>query len=67
LVEAGEVWGGGIFRTVLCVQNNQVNVKEIMIGSASSGICTPYEGDAGMLIHINGKLTMGKSESSLLS
>jgi hypothetical protein len=67
LVEAREVGGGGIFRTVLCVQNNQVNGKEIMIGTASSGICTPYEGDDGMLIHINGKFTMGKLESSLLS
>jgi hypothetical protein len=38
-----------------------------MIGTASSGICTPYEGDDGMLIHINGKFTMGKLESSLLS
>jgi hypothetical protein len=37
-----------------------------MIETASSGICTPYEGDAGMLIHINGKFTMGKLESSLL-
>ena len=26
---------------------------------------TPYAGDAGMLLHINGKFTMGKSKSSL--
>jgi hypothetical protein len=38
-----------------------------MIGTASSGLCTPYEGDAGMLIHLNGKFIMGKLESSLLS
>jgi hypothetical protein len=28
---------------------------------------TPYAGAAGMLLHINGKFTMGKSKSSLLS
>jgi hypothetical protein len=38
-----------------------------MIGTASSGLCTPYEGDAGMLIHLNGKFIMGTLESSLLS
>jgi hypothetical protein len=27
---------------------------------------TPYAGAAGMLLHINGKFTMGKSKSSLL-
>jgi hypothetical protein len=30
-------------------------------------IYTPYAGAAGMLLHINGKLTMGKLKSSLLS
>ena len=28
---------------------------------------TPYAGAAGILLHINGKFTMGKSKSSLLS
>jgi hypothetical protein len=28
---------------------------------------TPYAGAAGMLLHINGKFTMGKLKSSLLS
>jgi hypothetical protein len=28
---------------------------------------TPYAGAAGMLLHINGKLAMGKLKSSLLS
>jgi hypothetical protein len=30
-------------------------------------IYTPYAGTAGMLLHINGKFTMGKLKSSLLS
>ena len=30
-------------------------------------IYTPYAGAAGMLLHINGKFTMGKLKSSLLS
>jgi len=29
--------------------------------------CTSYAGAAGMLLHINGKFTMGKLKSSLLS
>jgi hypothetical protein len=29
-------------------------------------ICTPYAGAAGMLLHMNGKFTMGKLKSSLL-
>ena len=29
-------------------------------------IYTPYAGVAGMLLHINGKFTMGKLKSSLL-
>jgi hypothetical protein len=31
------------------------------------GIYTPYAGAAGLLLHINGKFTMGKLKSSLLS
>jgi hypothetical protein len=30
-------------------------------------INTPYAGAAGMFLHINGKFTMGKLKSSLLS
>jgi hypothetical protein len=30
-------------------------------------IYTPYAGDAGMLLHINGKFTMGKLKLTLLS
>jgi hypothetical protein len=30
-------------------------------------IYTPYSGAAGVLLHINGKFTMGKLKSSLLS
>jgi hypothetical protein len=30
-------------------------------------IFTPYAGAAGMLLHINGKFTMGKLKSSILS
>ena len=33
---------------------------------ASSEIYTPYAGAAGMLLHINGKFTMGQLKSSLL-
>jgi hypothetical protein len=33
----------------------------------STKIYTPYAGAAGMLLHINGKFTMGKLKSSLLS
>ena len=33
----------------------------------SSEIYTPYTGDAGMLLHINGTFTIGKLKSSLLS
>jgi hypothetical protein len=48
---------------------------EILIGTTSSGISyqlryiyiVPYAGAAGMLLHINGKFTMGKLKSSLLS
>jgi len=29
--------------------------------------CTAYAGTPGMLLHINGKFTMGKLKSSLLS
>ena len=32
----------------------------------STDIYTPYAGAAGMLLHINGKLSMGKWKSSLL-
>jgi len=45
-----------------------------MIGTTGCGISdprreryTPYAGAAGILLHINGKLTMGKFKSSLLS
>jgi hypothetical protein len=31
------------------------------------GIYTPYTGAAGLLLHINGKFTMGKLKSTLLS
>ena len=48
--------------------------KEVLIGTTSSrisyilrAIYTPYAGAAGMLLHINGKFTMGKLKSSLLS
>ena len=34
---------------------------------SSERLYTPYAGAAGMLLHINGKLTMGKMKSSLLS
>jgi hypothetical protein len=34
---------------------------------SESIIYTPYAGAAGMLLHINGKFTMGKLKSSLLS
>jgi len=30
-----------------------------MIGTTSCGRYTPYAGAAGMLLHINGKFTMG--------
>jgi hypothetical protein len=30
-------------------------------------VSTPYEGAAGMLLYINGKFTIGKLKSSLLS
>jgi hypothetical protein len=30
-------------------------------------ICTPYAGDAGLLLHIKGKVTMGYLKSSPLS
>jgi hypothetical protein len=30
-------------------------------------VYTPYAGAAGMLLHMNGKFTMGKLKSSLLS
>jgi hypothetical protein len=33
----------------------------------SSERYTPYAGAAGMLLHMNGKFTMGKLKSSLLS
>jgi hypothetical protein len=33
----------------------------------STEIYTAYAGAAGMLLHINGKFTMGKLKSSLLS
>jgi hypothetical protein len=50
-------------------------IKEILIGTTSSGmeyriireIYAPYAGASGMLLHINGKFTMGKLKSSLLS
>jgi hypothetical protein len=52
-----------------------VSCKEILIGTTSSGmeygiireIYTPYAGASGILLHINGKFTMGKLKSSLLS
>jgi hypothetical protein len=47
---------------------------EILIGTTSSEISyhlrdiyTPYAGATGMLLHINGKFTMEKLNSSLLS
>jgi len=44
---------------------------EIMIRTTSSGTSSqlryPYGGVAGMLLHINGKLTMGKLKLYLLS
>jgi hypothetical protein len=30
-------------------------------------MCTPYAGAAGMLLHMNGNITMEKLKSSLLS
>ena len=49
------------------------SIKGILIGTTSSGISyhlrdiyTPYPGTAGMVLHINGKFTMGKLKSSLL-
>jgi hypothetical protein len=52
-----------------------VSCKEILIGTTSSGmeyliireIYTPYAGASGILLHINGKFTMGKLKSSLLT
>jgi hypothetical protein len=52
-----------------------VSCKEILIGTTSSGmeygiireIYTPYAGASGILLHINGKFTMGKLKSSFLS
>ena len=35
--------------------------------TVSSEMHTPYAGAAGILLHINGKFTMGKFKSSLLS
>jgi hypothetical protein len=40
----------------------QPSIKEIM-----RDIYTPYAGAAGILLHINGKFTMEKLKSSLLS
>jgi hypothetical protein len=36
------------------------------IVSSETEIYTPYAGAAGMLLHINGKFTMGKLKSSVL-
>ena len=57
-------------------QTKQPSIKEIMIGTTSSEISinweiyTPYAVAAGKLLHIqmvNGKFTIGKLKSSLLS
>jgi hypothetical protein len=45
--------------------SQQPSIKEMLIGTTSSGISyqlgkyTPYAGAAGMLLHINRKLTRG--------
>jgi hypothetical protein len=52
-----------------------IGCKEILIGTTSSEmeyriireIYAPYAGASGMLLHINGKFTMEKLKSSLLS
>jgi hypothetical protein len=52
------------------VCTDQPSIKQILIGTTSSGISyqlrdiyTPYAGVAGMLLHINRKFTMGKLKS----
>ena len=52
----------------------QPSIKEHLIGTTSAGIAyqlrniyTPYESAAGILLHINGKFTMGILKSFLSS
>jgi hypothetical protein len=58
------------------LESRYLSSKKATIGFTSSGISyqlryiyiyiyTPYAGAAGMLLHINGKFTVGKLKSSL--
>ena len=40
--------------------------RNVIISTERYIHCTSYAGAAGMLLHINGKFTMGKWQSSLL-
>ena len=56
-----------LLAAILYQEHTDRNHKIWNIVSSETEIYTPYAGAAGMLLHINGKFTMGKLKSSVLS
>ena len=56
-----------LLAAILYQEHTDRNHKLWNIVSSETEIYTPYAGAAGMLLHINGKFTMGKLKSSVLS
>jgi hypothetical protein len=56
-----------LLAAILYQEHTDRNHKIWNIVSSETEIYTPYAAAAGMLLHINGKFTMGKLKSSVLS
>ena len=54
-------------KTQFFIKENKIQAIKVERNISYPEIYTPYTGAAGMLLHINGKFTMGKLKSSLLS